>query len=119
MIKVQNNTATREPIPDFLQGLALESLADLSWTDASLGVQDCAWWPEDSQYPTLGPDEKYGAEILILDTERKLVVASYEVIPLTAEEISEREAKILESKEARKTEINKAILQLQQQLDAL
>ncbi len=40
--------ATREPIPAFLIGLTPESLLDLSWTDPQLGVQDCAWWPEEN-----------------------------------------------------------------------
>ena len=48
MIKVNLKTkiATPEPIPDFLKGLKSETLMDLSWTDVSLGVSDCAWWPE-------------------------------------------------------------------------
>lgn len=51
MIKVQNHTATREPIPEFLRGLAPESLLDLSWTDPQLGVNDAAWWPERDETP--------------------------------------------------------------------
>jgi len=47
MVKIDNNNAAREPIPLFLQGLLPESLVDLSWTDPALGVQDCAWWPEE------------------------------------------------------------------------
>lgn len=46
MIKIQNNTVTREDVPNFLVGLKPESLLDLSWTDPALGVQDCAWYPE-------------------------------------------------------------------------
>ena len=42
MIRVQNNTATRASIPAFLRGLKRETLADLSWTDPALGVQDDA-----------------------------------------------------------------------------
>ena len=119
MIKVQNNIPTREPLPSFLLGLAPESLADLSWTDASLGVQDCAWWPEDSVFPTLGADEKFGTEILTLDTERRVVLVSYEVVPMTAEEIAARDAKILEEKQRQKAELEASISALQQRLATL
>lgn len=92
MIKVQNSTATREPLPPFLRGLAPESLADLSWTDQALGVSDCAWWPEDDQSPALGEFERYGDEALTVDAERRVVVVVREVVPWAAEEIAEHEA---------------------------
>lgn len=76
MIKVQNNTATREPIPAFLRGLRPESLLDLSWTDPALGVQDAAWWPEERQWPELEPGERYTDETLTINTERKVVVSA-------------------------------------------
>lgn len=87
MIKIQSNTATREPIPNFLVGLAAESLADLSWTDPALGVQDAAWWPEEDQSPALGEFERYGDETLTVDAERHVVVVVREVVPWMAEEI--------------------------------
>lgn len=102
MVKVQNNTPTREPIPQFLQGLAPESLADLSWTDPALGVSDCAWWPEDDQSPALGEFERYGAETLTVDTDRRVVVVVREVVPWGAEEIAEYQ-------QARRGEIAEAI----------
>lgn len=76
MIKVQNNTATREPIPAFLRGLRPESLLDLSWTDPALGVQDAAWWPEERQWPDLEEGERYTEEVLTVDTERQVVVST-------------------------------------------
>lgn len=76
MIKIQNNTATRAPLPAFLRGLAAESLADLSWTDPSLGVQDAAWWPEDRQWPDLAEGERYTAETLTIDADRQVVVST-------------------------------------------
>lgn len=92
MIKIQNNTATREPIPAFLQGLAQESLADLSWTDPQLGVQDCAWWPEEHQATDYDPaTHKLGTEQRTVDAERKVVVVTHEVVPLTIEEVAQRE----------------------------
>jgi hypothetical protein len=93
MIKVKSNTATREPIPHFLIGLAAESLADLSWTDSALGVSDCAWWPEDDQSPALGEFERYGDETLTVDAERRVVVVVREVVPWSAEEIEASEAR--------------------------
>lgn len=92
MIKVQINTATRVPIPAFLRGLRPESLLDLSWTDPALGVQDCAWWPEDDQSPALGEYERYGAETLTPDHDRQIVVVSRAVEPWTEAEIAEHQA---------------------------
>ncbi len=96
MIKVQNNlnvetgvstlTTTREPIPAFLVGLKPESLADLSWTDPALGVQDCAWWPEVDQSPALNEYQRYGAETLTLGDG--VVYSVKAVVPWTAEEIA-------------------------------
>jgi len=91
-IKVKNGTAAREPIPSFLVGLAPESLADLSWTDPQLGVSDCAWWPEEDQSPALGEFERYGAETLTVDPERRVVVVVREVVTWSAEEIAEHAA---------------------------
>lgn len=89
MIKVQNNIATREPIPQFLRGLAPQSLADLSWTDPQLGVSDAAWWPEEDQSATLGEFERYGSETLTVDADRRVVVVVKEIEPWTAEETAE------------------------------
>lgn len=92
MIKVQKEIATREPIPQFLVGLAQESLQDLSWTDPALSVQDAAWWPEEDQSPALGPYERYGDETLTLDVERKVVIVMREVKPWCALEIAADQA---------------------------
>lgn len=92
MIKVQSNAVTREPLPPFLRGLAPSSLADLSWTDPALGVSDCAWWPEEDQSPALGEFERYGAETLTVDVDRRVVVVVREVVPWSAEEIAEHKA---------------------------
>ncbi len=92
MIKVKNGVATREPIPQFLRGLAPQSLADLSWTDPQLGVQDAAWWPEEDQSPALAEFERYGDETLTVDAERRVVVVVREVVPWSAEEKAAAEA---------------------------
>jgi len=84
MIKIQNNTATREPIPDFLHGLAPESLADLSWTDPALGVSDCKWWPEQETIAPLGQFEVYGEETLTVGDG--VVVVTRAVVPMSQEQ---------------------------------
>lgn len=91
MIKVQNNIATREPLPSFLQGLAPESLADLSWTDPQLGVQGCAWWPERDDTPALGPDQVYdGSEVLTAEANTRQVTVVRGIRNMTTEELHER-----------------------------
>jgi hypothetical protein len=87
MIKVQNNKAIREPVPAFLQGLAPESLADLSWTDPALGVSDAAWWPEENNLPALQRYERYGKETLSINETRKVVVVNREVVKFSQDEI--------------------------------
>lgn len=83
MIKVQNHTATREPLPQFLVGLAPESLLDLSWTDPSLGVSDCGWWPIEENAQPLGRFEVCGDETLTVDRERKVVIVTHSVLPMS------------------------------------
>lgn len=86
MIKLQNNTLTREALPAFLLGLQTESLRDLTWTDPALGVSDCAWLPEVDQSPALQQYERYGAESFVLkDTQ---VIVTRKVVSFTANEIA-------------------------------
>ena len=94
MIKVKDGVASREPLPAFLNGLMAESLSDLSWTDPSLGVQDCAWWPEESAEGELGVNKKWGAEVLTIDAERKVVKVARKQVAMTAAEIAARDALI-------------------------
>lgn len=94
MVKVQNGTAVREPIPPFLHGLLPESLADLSWTDPALGVQDVAWWPEENAEGELGVNKKWGAEVFILDSERKVVKVARRQVAMTAAEKAARDAEL-------------------------
>lgn len=108
MIKVQNNIATREPVPVFLQGLSAESLADLSWTDPQLGVQDAAWWPEEDQSEPLPDHADYGDETLEVDTERNVVIVRRAVVPWSAERIDQELADL---RAAKNSEINAARLE--------
>lgn len=109
MIKIQNNTATREPLPTFLRGLRPESLIDLSWTDSALGVADSAWWPEENGDGELPEDHRWGDEVLTLDTERRVVVVTHEIVPMTAEEIAEiveaKKATLIEAATAKRWEV--------------
>lgn len=85
MIKIQNNTFARDPIPDFLLGLEPEPLADLSWTDPQLGVQDCAWLPEQDQSPALNQFEVYGGEAFTMG--EGVVIVTRAVVPMPQEQI--------------------------------
>jgi hypothetical protein len=119
MIKIQNQTATREPIPVFLLGLHVDSLADLSWTDPALGVSDCAWWPEHDASAPLGEHEVYGDETLTIDAENKRVVSSRAVVPMTQEQIDALAAEQAAQLQARKDALTAQINDLQAQLAAL
>jgi hypothetical protein len=124
MIKVKNNTATREPVPRFLIGLTPESLAELSWADPALGVQDCAWWPEEDQSPSLGEFERYGDETLTADLDRRVVIVVRDIEPWSEEEIAQYQRSLIPEKvtmrQARLALHNAGVLSLvQPALDAL
>ena len=119
MIKVQNNTATREAIPAFLIGLEQVSLADLSWTDPALGVSDSAWWPEDDQSPALQRYERYGDETLTINNTLKVVVVTKAVVPFTQQEIDAITAEEAAQKQQRVSSLQEQIASLQQQLATL
>lgn len=88
MIKIQNNIATREPLPSFLVGLSPESLRDLTWTDPQLGVSDCAWLPERDDTPELAENQTYdGTETLTIAADRKAVSVVRGIRAMTPEEI--------------------------------
>ncbi|VVO44296.1 DUF4376 domain-containing protein [Pseudomonas fluorescens] len=92
-LRVQNNIATREPIPDFLPREP-ESLVDLSWTPVELGVQDCAWWPEENIEGELGVNKKWGAEVLTVDAARKVVTVARKQVAMTTAEKAARDSAI-------------------------
>ncbi|WP_062538138.1 DUF4376 domain-containing protein [Pseudomonas abietaniphila] len=94
MVKVENGKATRVDLPDFLKGLAPESLLDLSWTDPALGVQGSGWWPEENADGELGANKKWGVEVLTLDTDRNVVMVTHKQVNMTAAEKAERDAAI-------------------------
>lgn len=119
MIKIQNNTATREAIPAFLIGLEQVSLADLSWTDPALGVSDAAWWPEDDQSPALQQYERYGDETLTINNTLKVVVVTKAVVPFTQQEIDAITEEEAAQKQQQVSSLQEQIASLQQQLATL
>ena len=94
MIKIENGIATRDPVPDFLRDNSPESLLDLSWTWEGLGVQGAAWWPEENGDVELGANKKWGAEVLTLDADRKVVIVTHKQVNMTAAEKADRDAAI-------------------------
>lgn len=104
MIKVQNNIATREPLPEFLVGLAVESLADLSWTDPQLGVSNAAWWPEVDQCPELGQFQVYGDETLTPDAQSKTVICVKAVLPMPQDKVDAINSELAAEVKAKRAE---------------
>lgn len=105
MIKLKNGILNREPIPQFLVGLAPETLLDLSFSDPALGVSDCKWLPEVDQSPALTQYQRYGAETLT--RSGNVVVVIRAVVPWTAAEIA---AELSVVKTALAKEIDAAVL---------
>lgn len=100
MIKIQNNTAIREPLPSFLIGLTAESLVDLSWTDPQLGVQGCAWWPEIDVSAPLGKFQKYSSESFEIDNENKIVKVTREIVEIPDDEKEAIKSQLLQQIDA-------------------
>lgn len=117
MIKIQNNIPTREAVPVFLLGLDVETLKDLSWTDPQLGVQDCAWWPEQDASPALGQYEVYGDETLTLGDG--VVIVTRAVVPMAQEQIDALNAEKAAQLQQRKDALIAQITELQNQLNTL
>ena len=90
LLKVQNQSAVREPLPAFLVGLAPESLRDLSWTDPALGVADLAWLPEQDDTPALTATQVYdGSESLTVDKAAGVVRVVRRIRAMTQAEIAD------------------------------
>jgi hypothetical protein len=86
LVKVLNGIdVSRTPLPEYLIGLEIESLQDLSWTDPALGVQDCAWLPEQDASPALNQFEVYGDESFTLGDGVVIVIRA--VLPMPQEQI--------------------------------
>jgi len=99
MIKVNVVTlqASRVDIPLNAKGLADRTLrylqAELDPVPPEL--LNIEFWPENNVTAVIDESiEKYGTEILILDEANKIVNVSREVVPLTTEELAEKQAAI-------------------------
>lgn len=100
-VNLKTKTASREPLPIFLHGLAQESLLDLSWTDSALGVQDLAWFPESNVNPAIEPTQYFGNELFNIDFENKIVEVSNEILNYTQKEIENQQTAIRKEKAKR------------------
>lgn len=100
-VNLKTKTASREPLPIFLHGLAQESLLDLSWTDPALGVQDCAWFPESNVNPALESTQYFGNESFKIDFKNKVVEVSNEILNYTQKEIENQQTAIRKEKAKR------------------
>lgn len=56
-----------QSLPSCLQGLDAQSLADLSWTHASLGLRGYGFWPVVDDFPPKQPHEEYHTPELLPD----------------------------------------------------
>ena len=101
MIKIHNNTPTREDIPSFLQGLKQESLYDLSWTDPNLGVSDYRWYSEIDESLPLSYNQKYDGETLTIDHENKVVRVIKNIVSLNEEELEAKRIILIENSQTR------------------
>ncbi len=103
MIRVQIETLTCGPegVPADLQGLAAESLADLSWTDTSLGYHGFGYWPVMDERPALAFGQRHGDPVLEADPETRTVRRRWPVVAVEAAELAELQAEQLRQSAAR------------------
>lgn len=97
MIKINTKTleATRESVRKELNGLDFYTLQNLQSVLKPVPdhLLDLEYWPENDTLPSINEMvEKYGDEVYSVDATNKVVNVSRQVIPLTAEEIAEKQA---------------------------
>ncbi len=100
-IELPGTIAGLERLPADLQGLAAESLADLSWTDASLGYHGFGYWPVVDERPALEFGQRYGDPALEADPETRTVRRRWPVVAVEAAELAELQAEQLRQSAAR------------------
>ncbi len=89
-VTLSTMTATQEPIPKNLRGLAVETLQNLQTAlnpvpDQHVGFE---YWPDNEIEPTFNSDtHKKGSAILALDVPAKMVNITYNVEALDAGEL--------------------------------
>ena len=88
-INLVTKEVTRTPLPQSLKGLLQESLEDLSWADAEVGVENLGFWTEIAEGPSPDPIQKYsGNETYRIDEENKCIYVTKEIISQSTDEIS-------------------------------
>ena len=98
-INLTTNTATREGLPQFLQGLKQESLNDLSWTDATLGVQGYGFWQEQDISVIDNATQVFdGTETYTLDEPNFIVKVTRGVRLKTIEELQVEQDELIKAK---------------------
>lgn len=78
-----------EGLPADLQGLAAESLRDLSWSDPALGYHGFGYWPIREARPELAFGQAYGDPTLVVDPDAGVVHRQWRAISLSAEALQQ------------------------------
>jgi len=89
-VKLSTMTATSEPVPEDLIGLAVETLQNLQTDLNPVPDQhlDTEYWPDNDIEPTFNADtHKQGSAILTPDAPTKIVHITYNVDALDAGEL--------------------------------
>lgn len=99
MIKINTQTleATRESLPKYLHGLDADTLRNLQTVAKPVPphILNVEYWPENDTRPVINEAvEKYGDEILTVDAANKVVNVSRQVVPLTAQELADKQAEL-------------------------
>jgi hypothetical protein len=84
-----------DPVPECIQGLTVELLANLSWLPPEIVSQEnlagCAFYPPEGNDAQIDDAvQRYGDPIYTVDNDRRIVVISRSAIDMTADEIEAR-----------------------------
>lgn len=93
MIRVDLKTleCSLTPVPNFLHGLGVQELRSLTWTDASLGVQNFGWWPVQQTPVNFDPQvEQVSATHYTADLATFTVIATSVTEPIPNSVLTER-----------------------------
>lgn len=100
-VNLTTQTVDDAPLPEALRGLAAESLADLSWTDAALGLREYAWLPLVRAAVAFDvATHRIAGETLTLGSGQVVATPVIEAIP--EEEIAARAAAAIQARQREK-----------------
>lgn len=74
-----------EPLPAELTGLQPESLADLEWTDAQLGLHGHAYWPVDDEQALCSPGQTHGEPTLQVQSKKRRLLRHWPAVAMPPE----------------------------------